>query len=312
MRITRSARRRRDHRAVDDLVAVVAEDQQLVPFRDADLTLRLGDRVPSPEADLHIGVAHVDAGLVSPRRAQQRVAAGPGAVGVTLDATDQRVAEGEARERREHRFGAGDLGECVGDLGEGAQVLAHEQVGDIRVGIGRAEQQDHGLAAELPLELPVVDRDLRVGVEVAVLPGGELDLRRTDAEQHRDRADDDGDGRPLLAQRDGERPPERFHEASVGHPCHGGHAVREPLGARPTGSDTVRSRCGTVLAYGWRTRPPAGAALESTTEARTGVKQVEREQIDAPRRPRARPTAAPPSSNCWCRSSSSAPRWSAC
>ena len=75
--------------------------------------------------------------------------------------------------------------ECVGDLGEGAQVLALEQVGDIGVGIGRAEQQDHGLPAELALELPVVDRDLRIGVEVAVLTGGELDLRGTDAEEQR-------------------------------------------------------------------------------------------------------------------------------
>ncbi len=67
--------------------------------------------------------------------------------------------------------------ELGGDPLELGEVVALVELADVGA-VGRAEQQDDRLATEVVLERDVVDGDLRVGVEVAVLSGGELDVAR--------------------------------------------------------------------------------------------------------------------------------------
>ncbi len=82
-------------------------------------------------------------------------------------------------------------------------------MGDVDISPVGGEQEDDGLTAELVLELDVVDRDLRVRVQVAVLPGREVEVGRAEQGEHqRDREDPDRDQLPLLPQPDREGPPE--------------------------------------------------------------------------------------------------------
>jgi hypothetical protein len=211
---------RRDDRAVDHLEPVVAVDQELVPREVADLPVGLVDRVAAGEAEGGVGGACLGAGLVAGGCPQERLAARADAVLVAGQPADEGVAERERHERRDHRLHAVDVAEPLGDVGQRAQVLVDEQVGDVDAVVGRTEEHDDGLAAELALELPIVDRRLRIGVQVAVLPRREFHPRHAGAEHHRDRGDDDRHPRPPLPQRDGQTPPEPFHGRDCTHRRH--------------------------------------------------------------------------------------------
>ena len=78
-----------------------------------------------------------------------------------------------------------------------------EQLGD-RVALVHRDQPEHRLAAEEGLVGDVVDVDLVVLVEVAVLAGGELEAGDAVAEHERHDQPDEGDEPGPLAQLDGQ------------------------------------------------------------------------------------------------------------
>ncbi len=166
------------------------------------------------------------------RGAQQRVGGRTELVGA-----DQRFAEGQRREWRDHGFDLFDRPEPLVDLLHRGEVVAGEQVGHVGGVVGGGEEQDHGLAAEVVLELAVVDRDLGVGVEIAVLTGGELDLREADPEQRSDHHHDEQHDLPALAERDCQRSPERLHEA----PSRKVRSSKSTRGAAPTAPSAHRA-----------------------------------------------------------------------
>ncbi len=154
-----------------DREPVVAEDQQLVPRRIADLAV-LGDGVVAGEADRGVGTAGVGTvRVVLEGRASSALAAGPNSSAPISASLKVSAVSGETTDSTSSIVSSRSLICCI--VGE---VVAGEQVGHVGRFVGRGEEQDHGFAAEVVLELAVVDRDLRVGVEVAVLTGGELDL----------------------------------------------------------------------------------------------------------------------------------------
>ena len=196
---------RRGELAAVEGEAVVAEHQQVDPVGVADRLVL--DGAEPGEADLDVGVA---------RRL-------PGGVGVALGGRDERVApgaldegvaEGQRDQRRDGRRGFVDGCELGGDSLELGQVVPGEEIGHVVVGIAR-EQQDDGLAAELVLELDVVDGHLGVGVEIAVLSGCELDPGEADGQagSHDETADEYP--LPVLAECNTGRTPQLFH---LGHP----------------------------------------------------------------------------------------------
>ena len=76
-----------------------------------------------------------------------------------------------------------------------------EQLGD-RVSFVHRDQPEHRLAAEQLLVGDVVDVDLVVCVEVAVLPGGEFEAGDAVAEGEREDQADEGDETGALAEFD--------------------------------------------------------------------------------------------------------------
>ena len=194
--------RRRHRRTVGHREARVVEDQQVVVLRIADDLFLGGNRTESGERDLDVGLAGFGTRLVAGGRRQQRLRAD--ALGEQVGAELQR---GEWRDDGEGPVDGRQLRRDPFELGEVRPLVQLADVGTV----GGGEQQDDGLTAEVVLERHVVDGDLRVGVEVAVLTGGELDVAPSDAEHHGDQHDDGDDQLPVLAERNSEPPPESFH-----------------------------------------------------------------------------------------------------
>ena len=195
--------RRRNRLTVDELEPAVVEEQQLVEFGVADLLLVGRNRIETRERDLDVRAASFGARLVSRSGRQECVRADP---------LDEEVrAELERHQRRdrcEHTIDLIRL-QLLGDPLQFGEIVAFVE----RTHVGavvRGEQHDHRLATEVVLERHVVDGDLRLGVEVAVLAGGELDVAGTDGEHDRDQRDDRRHDLPVLAERDAEPPPESF------------------------------------------------------------------------------------------------------
>ena len=129
---------------------------------------------------------------------------------VTGRAADQGVVELHRRERRDH----------VGDLWVGAQllldalplrdVLRGEELRDVVTRL-HGHEREHRLTAEELLVLDVVLVDLVAAVQVAVLAGGELQVRDAVAQAHgEDRAGREHDD-PVLAEVQPEPAPELVH-----------------------------------------------------------------------------------------------------
>ncbi len=206
LRITTVGVGRRDDLAVDDTVeVVVAVDQQVVP----------------------VGVAEHLVLDRRPRRArlsEMSCAAGGGPIAV---AAGGRINAARPAPLSSASLNVIDTGGVITERTlstpricsvrafSSVEIVALDQVGDIGAIVGRREQQDDGLAAEAVLELDVVERDLGVGVEIAVLPGGELDPSRPDPQHHRDNDDRSEHELPVLAELNARASPERFHLQNI-------------------------------------------------------------------------------------------------
>ena len=191
----------------DDLTAFGGEpgvvvEQQLDPVGIAELLL--ADARESGQAQRHVGTtcgSAVGVGIACLCR-EQRVAA---------RALQQRIRVHQRDEGRDDRGRLADPFEVRGDAFELGEVVTDEEILDAGVIVGRREEQHDGLATELRLEPDVVERDLRIVVQVAVLARGELgsgepgQQRRRDHQQAHDHPD------PSLAQLNTGVAPELFH-----------------------------------------------------------------------------------------------------
>ena len=194
-----------DGAVLGDGEPAVVVDEQLVVGGIPDDALLLGDATEPGEGGRDVGLAGFGTRFVTSGGRQQRRRADG------LDAAGEQVgAEGQRRQWRDDGIGALDVVEFVGDPRELLEVRALVELGDVGA-VVRGEQQDDGLATEVLLERHVVDGDLRVRVEVAVLARREVDVARPESEEHRDHDDPGCDELPVLAQCHTEPPPESFH-----------------------------------------------------------------------------------------------------
>ena len=185
--------------------ALVAEDQEVVVGRVADDALGGRHRRESSDRGADVALPGLDRFGVTSRGGEQRRG--------TDTTAEQVVGELQRHVRRDDGVHVVDATEFVGDGLEPGEVGVVEQVGDVVALVG-GEQQDDRLAAEVVLEVDIVDRDLGLGVEVAVLPGGEVDLGQADgAEHHGDHEQRGADQLPLLAELPSELTPEPIHHA---------------------------------------------------------------------------------------------------
>ena len=241
---------------VDQLEVVVPVDEHVVPRRIAEHLLV--DLAEAGETDLDVGTPHVGSRGVAGRGTDER---GPSR---TLD---ECVAEREGDRRRDHRVHVRDRFELGGQPLERREIVARDQIGHVDpVAVGGHEQDDR-LPAEVVLELDVVDRDLGVGVEIAVLPCREFHLREPESEQDRDH---DRRGRhhfPVLAELNPGTPPERFHMVRVRHVNKCSHSARrERSTSRISPQSAGQPGYEELLLSGWRAAGPSalGPSLASS------------------------------------------------
>ena len=153
----------------------VAKDQQVVIGRVADDPVVARDRGQTGECGSDVGLASLAVLGVAGLRRQQRVGADA--------AGDEVVRKCQRDVRGDDSVHIVDRAEFVGDRLQRFEVRPAEQVGDV-VTLAGGEQQDDRLASEVVLEIDIVDRNLRIRVEVTVLAGREVHARKADGGQH--------------------------------------------------------------------------------------------------------------------------------
>jgi hypothetical protein len=188
------------HLAVDDLIPLIGEQQQLVELGHTDLAILAADRSESRQRQTDIGIAHRGCVAIAPRCADQRRR--------TRTAGQQFSGIAQADQRGDHRMDIVDTGaQLLGQAFEGGEIVALVEVGDRGALLG-GEQQQHGLSTEEILVVLVVDGDLRIGIQIRVLAGGELDIAQTEIQQGRDGHHRDQHHVPEFAEIEANAPPE--------------------------------------------------------------------------------------------------------
>jgi hypothetical protein len=124
---------------------------------------------------------------------------------------DEDVGVLQHRQRSDHRHVAVVGHQVVAQRLQLVDPVGIEQLGD-RVPVVHRDQPEHRLAAEQALVLDVVDVDLVVLVEVAVLAGGELEAGDPVPEGESDDQPDEGGDSGVLAELDSQPGPESLHQ----------------------------------------------------------------------------------------------------
>ena len=129
---------------------------------------------------------------------------------VAVGAAHQRIGEAEGGERAHHRLHLATGLHRVVEVLQLLRAVTGEELVDRVTGLHRDDGQ-HRLSTEQVLVDDVVLVDLLVGVEVAVLTGGEVELRDPEPEPDRDEQSDDGHPDRVLAELHRDVRPEPLH-----------------------------------------------------------------------------------------------------
>ena len=177
-------------------LALVVVEQELDPLGVVEGLLVRRDRQQPLRRLTEIGLARLEArGVAGLFRDLLRVRECPGGdrvEGIAVGRLHQRGRELQCGQRRDDALDAVDLPQAGLDVAELLDPVAREDRVDL-LPVGHRDAGEHRLAAEDVLVRDVVLVDLRVGVQVAVLAGREIDPGDAETDDDREDEPDRGD-----------------------------------------------------------------------------------------------------------------------